>query len=208
MFFTPTVKRLETRDKLAQQHAETTNNYIRRFVLASWIRPDTLFNTGLTWGEDLYDCVRSATVNQAEIRQYNCENHRRNCSRIAKPDLEKQIRWDIAWIRSSECQNNSGNPGIATNVVDKIHEITFQSKRKQLEYNVMHPLGCLTLLQMRNHCFVSKRLGAPEWVRKKIVRGRGGKTKTEKATCLRGQPDCWMLFGRSLGFNSSSAFKF
>ena len=69
IIFTPTVKRLETRDKLARQHAETTNNYIRRFVLALWIRSDTLFNIGITRGESLYDCVRSATVSQAEIRQ-------------------------------------------------------------------------------------------------------------------------------------------
>lgn len=74
----------------------------------------------------------------------------------------------------------------------------------------MHPLGCLILLQMRNHCFVSKRLGAPcpEWVHRKFVRSRRGNIKTAKATCLHGRPNIWMLLGSSLGFNSCSAFKF
>jgi hypothetical protein len=50
-------------------------------------------------------------------------------------------------IRCPERQNKSGNAGIATTVVDKIHGITFQSKRKMFEQNGRHALGCLILLQ-------------------------------------------------------------
>ena len=46
IFFTSTVERVETRDKLAQHHVETTNNYIPWSVLASWIRSDTLLDIG------------------------------------------------------------------------------------------------------------------------------------------------------------------
>jgi hypothetical protein len=71
IIFTPSVERLETRDKLAQHHVETTKNYIPWFVLASRTskKSDTHFDTGLTCGNNLDDCVRTATANQEEIRR-------------------------------------------------------------------------------------------------------------------------------------------
>jgi hypothetical protein len=94
------------------------------------------------------------------------------------------------------------------NVVDKIDESPFSQKGNGVMHHTRTTISGIVLLQMREHGLVSKRPGTPEWVRRKFVRSRGGKTKTAKTTCLHGHADCRIRFGSSLGLNGSSAFKF
>lgn len=95
-------------------------------------------------------------------------------------------------------------------MVDKIHGITFQSKRKLFEQNGRHALGCLILLHNNEDPLLRIEKARGSWVGTQKIcqeQRRQNKKQRQLLACMDARIVGCRL-GAALGFNSSSAFEF